>query len=240
MQCRAIGSCSVLSRNLQPPLIEPQNDNPISMEGIIEEDIGDHPPVINENLLIDTNYGINLRSRRIEQTAQNVKWYNIVELFEVAKIADRYGLSDRAAAAISTAALIDFVIITANDKNFVIDRNKIHRSRLKLRTTQLEKLNFDDIEGLCMDGRKDITKVYKDNAIKKIKEEHISFVQQPNSLFIGHKTVKSNAADDIVASIEEILDEKSIPNGKITSIGSDGTNSNTGEDGGAIQKLELK
>lgn len=43
-----------------------------------------------------------------------------------------------------------------------------------------------------------------------IKEEHISFFQQPGSFFIGHKSVENSAADTIVAVIETLLEEKSI------------------------------
>lgn len=172
--------------------------------------------------------------------AYSASSYNMVELNEVSKAADRYSISDRAAAAIATATLIDFGLISANDNQLIIDRNKIRRSREKIRTRQMQNLSFDGIQALYFDGRKDLTKVYQNNAIKTVKEEHISFIQEPNSFYIGHKTPESGTADSICHTIESILHEKGIPVTAIKAIGCDGTNVNTGEVGGVIRKLEVK
>lgn len=181
------------------------------------------------------------RGRRIGKSIDEKKnWYNTVELQEVARIADRYGISDRVTAAIATATLIDFGIISGDDRQFVVDRNKIRRHRNKLRNLQIQQLDHNDIQGLYFDGRKDSTKVYTDTTMKKVKEEHISFVQQPDSLFIGHKSVENSEADTSVAAIESLLNEKSIPKELIKAVGCDGTNVNTGEKGGIIRKLEIK
>lgn len=137
-------------------------------------------------------------------------------------------------------SLIDFGIVSMNDKRIVIDRNKIRRHRQKMREAQLKKLDFEDIQGLYFDGRKDITNSFVENKIKKIKEEHISFVQQPHSLYIGHKTTDSGSAESAVKSIDEIVADKSIRTEKIKSIGSDGMPTNTGHISGVIRRLELK
>lgn len=76
--------------------------------------------------------------------------------------------------------------------------------------------------------------------MKTVKEEHISFVQEPYSLFIGHKAVESSKAGSIVAAIIETLIEKKINPDDINGVGSDGTNVNTGETGGVIVKLEME
>ena len=47
----------------------------------------------------------------------------------ITSIADRIGISDRAAAAIASAALYDFGIITEEDKTNLIDRMEIRRAR---------------------------------------------------------------------------------------------------------------
>ena len=47
----------------------------------------------------------------------------------VTSIADRIGISDRAAAVIASAALQDFGIITEEDKTNLTDRMKIRRAR---------------------------------------------------------------------------------------------------------------
>lgn len=175
-----------------------------------------------------------------EEASCSTKHYNKVDLCEVSKAADRYGVSDRAAAAIATATLIDFGIITAQDRQFIIDRNKIRRNREKIRAEQMKSLSFDGIQALFFDGRKDSTKVHENNAIKMIKEEHISFVQEPNSFFICHKAIHSGTADSVCDAIESIFDENNISASTIKAIGCDGTSVNTGAEGGVIRKLELK
>lgn len=133
----------------------------------------------------------NLRSRVIEtRSYKNGDAYNSVKLHEVAKIADRYNVHVTVAAAMATATLVDFAIVSPENKQLIVHRHKVHRSRKRLRKTQINQLTFDGIQGLYFDGRKDQTLEFKNNAKKVIKEEHISFVQQPNSFYIGHKAVK--------------------------------------------------
>lgn len=188
---------------------------------------------------IDDDSATNLRGRRIEKSIK-IDHYNTVELCEVAKVADRYNVPDRVAAAICTAVLVDFGIVSTDDNLFVIDRNKVRRHRRKLRNIQVQELRHDDIHGLYFDGRKDTTKTYTDTTMKTIREEHISFVQEPDSLFIGHKSVEDGKADSIVSAIESLLNEKSIPVEQIKILGCDGPKVNTGEDGGVIRKIEIK
>lgn len=139
-------------------------------------------------------------------------------------------------AAIATATLIDFGIISSDDKQFVVDRNKVARHRNKLRKLQVQN---NDIQTLYF-GRRDVTKVYTNNTMNTMKEEHISFVEQPGSLFIGHKTIKNGDADTIVTAIETLMEEKSIPKELIKGLGCDGPKVNIGENGGVIRKIELK
>lgn len=165
---------------------------------------------------------------------------NMVELTEIAKSADRFGVSHRAAAGIASAALVDFGLITEDDQHLIIDHHKVFRAREKLRNQQMQSLTFDDIEALYFDGKKDMAKVFKNNTIRQQEEDHISFVQQPKSYFIGHKTVERGNADAICNAIETILKDKAIPIRSIKAIGCDGTSTNTGDKGGVIRKLELR
>lgn len=65
----------------------------------------------------------NFRFRSADVTAaSSASPYNRVELNEVSKAADRYSISDRAAAAIATATLIDFGMITSNDTHLNHDQ----------------------------------------------------------------------------------------------------------------------
>ncbi|GBO24241.1 hypothetical protein AVEN_212735-1, partial [Araneus ventricosus] len=105
---------------------------------------------------------------------------------------DRFGISDRAGAAIVSAALQDVGIISESNVLNVVDRNKIRRGRTKARTTLLSQVIKDydhDQFGLYFDGRKDRTLSMEDNRSKVIIEEHISLVKEPGSEYIGHVSV---------------------------------------------------
>lgn len=184
--------------------------------------------------------GIGLRSRFVEQKEEKSQTYNTLPLFELARIADRCKVSNRTAAAIATAVLVDYGIINRNQAQNAVDKSKVARYRKKLRKKQVKKLLFDDIRGIYFDSRGDDTIDNSNNARRTVKEEHISFVEQPNSQYIGHKSVQSKCAKDIVKAIEELVDEKDIPVNRITSVGCDGTVTNTGYKHGAIRSLEEK
>ena len=47
---------------------------------------------------------------------------------------DRYGLSDRATAAITSCVLKDFGIVTNYDHSLVVDKNKIRRAEVDKRS----------------------------------------------------------------------------------------------------------
>ena len=63
------------------------------------------------------------------KTTENIQ--NRATLKELAIISERYGLSDRAAAALTTAPWKDFAIISYDDTSLVIDRSKLRRERQK-------------------------------------------------------------------------------------------------------------
>ena len=53
----------------------------------------------------------------------------------VAAVSMRYGISNRATAAIATAALIDTGFVTEEDSINILDQKKVHREKLKLMDT---------------------------------------------------------------------------------------------------------
>lgn len=102
--------------------------------------------------------------------------YNALDLSSIAKIADRYGVSDQAAAAIATATLVVLGVISGEEW-LVITRHKMRRSREALRM-YLRTSGITKGIGLYFDGRKDNTlfmeKGTSGNYRQKIKkEEHI-------------------------------------------------------------------
>ena len=68
-------------------------------------------------------------------------------------------MSDRAAAALATATLKDFEVISYDDTSFVIDRSKLRRERQKHRFAiqEEETVQFDLVNALYLDGKIDDT-----------------------------------------------------------------------------------
>ncbi|GBM66988.1 hypothetical protein AVEN_111009-1 [Araneus ventricosus] len=121
----------------------------------------------------------------------------VTKVLAAVRTLDRFGISDRAGAAIVSAALQGVGIISENNVLNVVDRNKIRRERTKARTTLLSQVIKDydhDQFGLYFDGRKDRTLSMEDNRRKVIIEEHISLVKEPGSEYIGHVSVNFGRA----------------------------------------------
>lgn len=167
------------------------------------------------------------------------KKHNTLALPNVAKTCDRYGLSMRSAAAITSAVLMDVGIISDTDNSLVIDKNKIHRALATSRKNITLTQNKVKIQGLYFDGRKDITlqnekhngRYYR----KTVKEEHVSVIAEPNSQYVGHVTPSSGTAKAICDSIMELVNDNV---DDIMCVGCDGTVVNTGRKGGVIERIE--
>ncbi|GBM56842.1 hypothetical protein AVEN_90189-1, partial [Araneus ventricosus] len=121
---------------------------------------------------------------------------------------DRFGISDRAGAAIVSSALQDVGIISENNALNVVGRNKTWRGRTKATTTLLSQVikDYDHGQfGLYFDGRKDRTLSIEDNRRKVIIEEHIRLVKEPGSEYIGHVSVNFGRAKIIGNNIYSFL-----------------------------------
>ncbi|GBL67496.1 hypothetical protein AVEN_217829-1 [Araneus ventricosus] len=124
----------------------------------------------------------------------------VTKVLAAVRTLDRFGISDRAGAAIVSAALQDVGIVSESNLLKVVDKNKILRGRAKARTTLLSQVIIDydhDQLGLYFDGRKDMTLSMEDNRRKVIIEEHISLVKEPGSEYIGHVSVNFGRAQII-------------------------------------------
>jgi len=87
----------------------------------------------------------------------NSRLKNSLHLPAVATACDRHGVSDRSAAAIASAVLEDFGLVTHEDRSRVIDRMTIRRQRQKKRIKINENLNANILRSIFFDGRKDNT-----------------------------------------------------------------------------------
>jgi len=165
------------------------------------------------------------------------------ELPAFARACDRHRVSDRSAAAIATAVLHDFGLISHVDSSNVIDKSKVRRERKKNRSKLICQVKeYKDVTSLYFDGRKDKTliNVKKEKKYHRqvIVEEHLSLVAEPNSIFLGHITPKGGSAKFISQSMSQFIALKYIVVKKLLAIGCDGTNVNTGRTGGTIRLLE--
>ena len=170
---------------------------------------------------------------------------NLTKLPTLARECDRYSVSNTAGAAIATAALVDYGIITETDSTAVIDRSKLRREREKLRTTLSEaastSLSVTGPTSLYFDGRKDKTICLSSvNSKCFITEEHITLLEEPNSVYLGHVTPESGSSKNILSAISDFFGENNTSLNNLQAIGCDGTNVNTGVHRGVIRQLELQ
>ena len=169
---------------------------------------------------------------------------NLRKLPALARACDRHGISDRSAAAIATAVLEDLGVVTESDSCNIIDRSKIRRERKRKRCELQPTQESKVVRGIYFDGRKDTTlknvregsKYYR----RTVKEEHISLIQEPESIYLNHISPEGSSAKEIATSISNFIATSNIDIAKFVAVGCDGTNVNTGRIGGVIRLLEEK
>jgi hypothetical protein len=165
-------------------------------------------------------------------------------LSSLAKVCDRTGVSDRAAAIIASTVLHDVKGATEPDPSLIIDRSKIRRARKQSRDKIQEGVNTGkSIVSIYFDGRKDRTTVQeqKDSKYyrKTVVEEHITLVAEPDQVYLGHFATDSGTAKNICKGICEFLESNNIDDENLVAVGCDGTAVNTGANGGVIRLMEV-
>jgi len=130
----------------------------------------------------------------------------------LARACDRHRISDRAAAAIASAVLQDFGVITKDDSSNVVDRSKIRRARQAKRHSLQNGTKEAMVQSLYFDGRKDKTMTIEKNNDrfyrKVITQEHISMIEEPGSKYLGHLTPESGSAKDVKDAITSFLKDR--------------------------------
>ena len=143
--------------------------------------------------------------------------------------ADRFGASERAAAALATATLIDVGTIKKDDNGLVIDRSKVRRERQKVRQS-MKGGKCGVVTSIYFDGRKDQTlikvKVIDRWYSDKKSEEHCVVLTEPGGEYLTHTIPSSSKATDIATSIMEVMNNRNITNDVVV-IGCDSTNIST-------------
>ena len=166
---------------------------------------------------------------------------NRSSLREVAVTCERFGISDRAEAAIATAILKAFGIVTDTNKTNVIDRSKLRERQKYREEIQKDKeLQYGAVDGIYIDGRKDATiiSVKQVNSYhrKTIIEEHYVLVGEPYEFYIIHVTPTNGTGKEIAHAIYNALEKISM-NDRLKVIGTDGTATMTGKKSGCIASL---
>jgi hypothetical protein len=167
------------------------------------------------------------------------------------RVCDRYGVPDRALAALASALLHDVTSASSLENvtnEVVIDRSKVRRKRMKARHGVINKeisVESCNIQAVYFDGRLDDTlrlNKTEDGKMHRttVKENHISLIEEPKSQFIGYTVPLSGKAIDIANSILEYFFENNLTISEIVCIGCDGCTTNTGNTKGVIRKLEEK
>ena len=151
-----------------------------------------------------------------------LRFNNSVPLKRLGTEVDRFGLSNRAVAAVFNAALIDLNILTPRNRMLVIDHKKLERSRKAVRKSSIENHEFglEKISAIYADGKIDRTIALQKQTLKTgscdqiesvlkttIEEEHYTVVYMPGDFYLIQFTPASSKAIDMMnglwASVEE-------------------------------------
>ena len=111
-------------------------------------------------------------------------------LLTLSRECDRYEVSNTVVAAIATAVLVDYGLVTDDDKSLVVDRSKLWRERERFRTNLLERtVEKCKLTALYFDGRKDATICLPSVSHKcQIIEEHVFVTRTRISLLRSYHT----------------------------------------------------
>lgn len=162
-------------------------------------------------------------------------------LSEIVEAKSRFGASYRC-----TSAIVNATLRTYNIPE-IIDKSRLLRAE-KRKFSELEQDSASFGGGVYYDGRKDLSIIQKKKLVENGKfkfyrsnkrEEHISMVSQPEGLFLGYVPVKNSTAKSSSHAIISSLQRQNKFD-KLIALGSDGTNSNVGAEGGINHFIENK
>lgn len=155
--------------------------------------------------------------------------------------------SKRDAALLASSLLEDIGVVTPENKEKVIDPNKIQRGKQSLSKHILKEtsttLQQKKLKAIYFDGRIDSTLVIErkqDDTYYRTtqKEEHIVLVEEPESRYLGHVTPSAGTGESISKAMLSFIREHKMDLSDIAVIGSDGTVTNTGHTNGVMSLIE--
>ena len=176
-------------------------------------------------------------------SSKSILQQNRVTLKELAMVCERYEVSDRAGAAIASATLKAFGIVTEEDKRSVVDRSKLQSERQKYRKEikNKEQELFELVDSIFVDGRKDATmtmvEVNGNYHGQTVIEEHYVIVGEPNGFYLSHVMPEDGTGYKIATSVYSAIKDTAQEQ-KLKVVGSDGIAVMTGKSKGFIASLE--
>ena len=145
---------------------------------------------------------------------------NLTKLPTLASVCDRYGISNYAGAAIASATLVDYAIITKIDKCQVIGPQKLKDKRRRCREERREAElgNLKKLTFLYFDGKKIMTRlIVKNNKTGRwnptIKlDDHYVVLTEPGNDYLTHVTPKTGHGKVVARAIYDFLVEHELTN----------------------------
>ena len=134
---------------------------------------------------------------------------NLTKLPTLASVCDRYGVSNCANAAIASATLFDYAIITKVDKSQIIGPQKLgdERRRCREERQEAELANLKEFTSLYFDGKKTMTRVFvKNNKTGRwnptIKvDDHYVVLTEPGNDYLTHVAPKTGHGKVVARAI---------------------------------------
>ena len=152
-------------------------------------------------------------------------------------------MSDRAGAAIASATLKAYGIVTEEDKGYVVDRSKLRRERQKYREEirNKEQELFELVDSIFVDRRKNATmtmvEVNGNYHCQTVIEEHYVIVGEPNGFYLSHVMPEDETGYKIATSVYFAIKDAALEH-KFKIVSCDGTAVMTGKSKGFIVSLE--
>ncbi|GBL86236.1 hypothetical protein AVEN_131969-1 [Araneus ventricosus] len=160
----------------------------------------------------------------------------------------RFGVSDRAVAALTSSVLHDVGLITSNNSDLVVDKNKLRREKTKVRKDlkfqALSEAQALPLKWLYFDGSKDTTSIEERVDTKRYKrkaeKKHLSLIEEPDSGYITQFGPSFGTTKQISATVIGYFEGITRYLSQLLASGCDGTSVNTGWKSGVIRCFELK
>ena len=201
---------------------------------------------VNQNEVMDTGEDCDYIEKSTISTTQNR-----TDLSSYIAEVIRYGISDRAAAALYNGALKTIEAIKENKTTLVVDQAKVRRSRdlFAARQKDIRKKKRQGEGGIkCFgsDGKRNkktrVSEIEIVNGETKEKfsmktREHIVYTSEPGGEYLCHSEVSKGTGRDLANDFVDVIAEHDSVD-SIVAVLADGTNTNTGWKDGMIAHVE--